>query len=400
MGHYIAANGLAVFGAGTIAGGIVNPALILGQAGQASVGATQGAGKFNVMQSADGAAGGMRIYNTLNGFIDLYQTTGFIFVLNNNSASNSLFVSPTTGYVTVGASVSGVYRLAIAQATEATDQGIGFVFGGGVGHMRLVNTGSLVITSAGTAVQLEHGVANFAPVTTGGATLGRAGLAWGACTVAALTATTLTATTGAFSGAVSTVGLTGTTGTFSGAVSMAGLTATTGSFSSTLVVTGLFTMNGGLSATGNIFPTTDNTAAVGTITNRFAQVICVNGYKPGGGTWTDSSDDRVKDLSKFHPYTSGLDEILKLEPTYYQFNGTYGHQGFKGKDYVGLRAQATQKVAPDLVDTMMAPKNPGDPEEEILTLDMSNFPYKAINAFKELQARIEALEAQLKDRSN
>ncbi len=63
----------------------------------------------------------------------------------------------------------------------------------------------------------------------------------------AVSMTALTATTGTFSGAVSMTALTATTGTFSGAVSMTALTATTGTFSGAVSMTALTATTGGFS---------------------------------------------------------------------------------------------------------------------------------------------------------
>jgi hypothetical protein len=188
-------------------------------------------------------------------------------------------------------------------------------------------------------------------------------------------------------------GLIATTGTFSGAVSAASygaVSATTGIFSSTLTVGGGTTLNADAS-TRNILPAADNTYVLGSAALKWLNIVVLDGFKPGGGSWTATSDDRAKMKTKFRAYTTGLDTLLQLHPTYYTYNGDYGTP--RGKEFVGLSAQETQTVAPELVGSWKVPKNHGDPEEDVLTIDSSNIPYMLINAVKELAGRVSKLEA-------
>ena len=43
--------------------------------------------------------------------------------------------------------------------------------------------------------------------------------------------------------------------------------------------------------------------------------------KPGGGSWTNSSDARLKNI--LGEYTRGLDELRRLRPIRYRYNGEF-----------------------------------------------------------------------------
>lgn len=165
---------------------------------------------------------------------------------------------------------------------------------------------------------------------------------------------------------------------------MTALTATTGTFS------GLLTLNGD-AVTHNINPAADNTYVLGNASAKWLNIVVQDGFKPGGGAWSATSDDRTKMSTKFRPYDRGLKEVLALEPVYYTYNGDYSTP--RGQEYVGLSAQAAQKIAPDLVGSIKAAKKPGAKEEDILTINPSNLTYMLILAVQELAARIEDLES-------
>ena len=70
-------------------------------------------------------------------------------------------------------------------------------------------------------------------------------------------------------------------------------------------------------------------------------------YKPGGGTWTNSSDARLKDITG--PYERGLAEIAALQPVRYHYavGNARGHD--PEPEYVGFIAQQAQAVFPEAV---------------------------------------------------
>lgn len=107
-------------------------------------------------------------------------------------------------------------------------------------------------------------------------------------------------------------------------------------------------------------------------------------------TWSQASDARIKKDIK--AYKEGLDKIIQLKPIIYKYNGKGGSFD-DGKDYIGLLAQDLQKVAPEMVFSKLVKLNPADEKEiELLNYDFHNVLFMFINAFKELNARVEKLE--------
>ena len=85
-------------------------------------------------------------------------------------------------------------------------------------------------------------------------------------------------------------------------------------------------------------------------------IIPVNGLKPGGGPWGDSSDARIK--NQHGSYDSGLEAIVALQPVRYSFKGNDGAPGEDSAhkqvaenaiEYIGLIAQDTETAMPEMV---------------------------------------------------
>lgn len=118
-----------------------------------------------------------------------------------------------------------------------------------------------------------------------------------------------------------------------------------------------------------------------------------NAAKPGGGTWTATSDSRVKTVNG--AYVKGLSDVCKLDPIKFQYNGKGGHVA-DGKEYVGLIAQDVEPIFPEMISRRNEKLNPEDEEEtSILMLDNSSLIYALVNCVKELNAKIVSLEAKL-----
>ena len=111
-------------------------------------------------------------------------------------------------------------------------------------------------------------------------------------------------------------------------------------------------------------------------------------YKSGGGAWAATSDERVK--RDIEPYRSGLEEVCRLDPVSFAYNGKGGTND-DGKRYVGLIAQMARRAMPSLVHDL-----PGEFEGKLdgqLGTDTSELIFTLINAVKELSARVAELEA-------
>ena len=120
-------------------------------------------------------------------------------------------------------------------------------------------------------------------------------------------------------------------------------------------------------------------------------VFHVNGRATSSysSTFTVTSDERLKD--NILDYDKGLAEILQVKPKSYTFNGKANT--VEGVESIGVLAQEIKDVFPETIGTVNKRLNPTDEEEtELYTVDISPVTYALINAIKELNAKIEALE--------
>jgi hypothetical protein len=146
--------------------------------------------------------------------------------------------------------------------------------------------------------------------------------------------------------------------------------------------------------------TSDNNAYHSSVSHNFqgaggtpsqATINSTNCYKPGGGTWADISDERLK--HNVEDYKRGLDALAGLRPVTYQFNGK-GDTADDGRVFTGLIAQEVREVMPEMVGTRRGRLNKDDEEEtDLLTLDATSLIYALLNAVRELSAKVAALEA-------
>jgi hypothetical protein len=110
--------------------------------------------------------------------------------------------------------------------------------------------------------------------------------------------------------------------------------------------------------------------------------------KPGGGSWTDSSDARIK--QNVENYTSGLDVVLGLRPVTYNF--TEETERDTSILYTGLIAQECEQAMPEMVTT--APGKVGTLEfDDMRTLDTSALIYALVNAVREVHEKVQTLLA-------
>jgi hypothetical protein len=116
-----------------------------------------------------------------------------------------------------------------------------------------------------------------------------------------------------------------------------------------------------------------------------------DGYKPGGGPWTDSSDARIKTV--VGDYSRGLPAIKQLLPVRYSFKGNDAKHAADGKEHIGLVAQTVETVMPEMVTTTTGSID-GKPVTDLRMLDSNALVFALVNCVQELSQRIEALEAQ------
>ncbi len=125
---------------------------------------------------------------------------------------------------------------------------------------------------------------------------------------------------------------------------------------------------------------------VGIGTENPSYLLEVNGTaaKPGGGSWTATSDRRLKkDISD---YKEGLKKVLAISPVNFRYNKFSGYD--TKKEHIGVIAQELLEVAPYMVSTFEKD------EEEYLQVDNSAMTYMLINAVKELHQENQNLKAE------
>ncbi|MBN2307269.1 tail fiber domain-containing protein [Candidatus Peregrinibacteria bacterium] len=107
--------------------------------------------------------------------------------------------------------------------------------------------------------------------------------------------------------------------------------------------------------------------------------------KIGGGTWTNSSDARLKDVHG--AYEKGLADILGLKPVTFNYKKD-NPKGLPSNDeYIGFIAQDVEPIFPEAIST---------DDDGYLQFDMHSINVAAINAIKQLKAEKDAEIAELK----
>ena len=116
-------------------------------------------------------------------------------------------------------------------------------------------------------------------------------------------------------------------------------------------------------------------------------------YKPGGGTWTATSDARIKNI--ITEYEPGLDEIIQLNPVIYTYKGNDGDVHKRDAEahtpFVGLVAQELEEVFPDMVSEGDGIID-GVAVTDLRKIDTSALIYALVNAVKALKQQIDELK--------
>jgi hypothetical protein len=125
---------------------------------------------------------------------------------------------------------------------------------------------------------------------------------------------------------------------------------------------------------------------VGIATATPDQTLTVNGgaSKPGGGSWSVFSDERLKNMKG--SFNSGLSAVMQLQPLRYEYK-TDNALGLKSPgEHIGFGAQALQRVIPEAVSRSSSGY-----------LQVNNDPiiWTMLNAIKEQQKEIEQLKGEV-----
>jgi hypothetical protein len=131
---------------------------------------------------------------------------------------------------------------------------------------------------------------------------------------------------------------------------------------------------------------------IGTSPSYQLHVSTDSAAKPTTNTWTISSDARIK--TNIQPYTKGLAEICQVAPVTYDYNGKGGIAA--GPGGVSILAQELQTIFPECVGSYRGKLEEADEEEtDILNYNGHAITFALINAIKQLNTKVESLEAQI-----
>ena len=134
---------------------------------------------------------------------------------------------------------------------------------------------------------------------------------------------------------------------------------------------------------------TTGNVGIGTTTPSYKLEVNGSAGKAGGGSWTNSSDLRLKDV--LGSYQKGLSEILALNPIKF----TYKKDNARNLDsetlQIGFVAQEVQPVFPEAVSTG---------EDGYLDFNMHAINVALVKAIQEQQSQIEELKARIETLEN
>jgi hypothetical protein len=138
---------------------------------------------------------------------------------------------------------------------------------------------------------------------------------------------------------------------------------------------------------------------IGTTSPQYQLQLSTNSAaKPTSSAWTVVSDERVK--TNIRPYETGLQELLQIEPKLFDYNGKAGFDATT-KNNIGVIAQDIKDIMPETVKKYNAKLNEEDEEDtELYNFDSHALTFALINSVKELNAKIENLEAEIQKLKN
>jgi hypothetical protein len=115
-------------------------------------------------------------------------------------------------------------------------------------------------------------------------------------------------------------------------------------------------------------------------------------YKPGGGSWSASSDIRLKE--NIRDYEKGSAELMQVRVREWEHNGKGGLQaGSKG---IGFVASEIESILPDTVHTYKGKLNPEDEQEtDIKAVNPTEITWLLVKTVQEQQATIQSLTARI-----
>jgi len=133
------------------------------------------------------------------------------------------------------------------------------------------------------------------------------------------------------------------------------------------------------------FATNGALAAIIGNTGNF-QIIGGTAYKPGGGSWTPTSDIRLKDVHDNYAY--GLEAIMQIDPFWFNYKEGNPHGYDAGVTYAGVSAQALKEVIPEAVT---------EDDFGYYAINPDLIHWASVNAIKELKTENDELKSEIED---
>jgi len=127
--------------------------------------------------------------------------------------------------------------------------------------------------------------------------------------------------------------------------------------------------------------------SVGILTNSIADYeLVVNGEatKTGGGSWSNSSDLRLKDI--LGNYIRGLNDIIRLQPIRFKYKADNPRKLPSDEEQIGFIAQEVQETFPEAVNKST---------DGYLDFNIHSVNAALVNAVKELKAENDLLKERL-----
>jgi hypothetical protein len=139
------------------------------------------------------------------------------------------------------------------------------------------------------------------------------------------------------------------------------------------------------SATDRITITATGNVGIGTAAPTDLLSVNGNASKPGGGSWSVFSDERLKNIKG--AFTSGLNVVMRLQPVRYEYkpNNALGIQSSGA--HIGFGAKSVQQIIPEAVSQT---------ESGYLVVNNDPIMWAMLNAIKEQQQEIEKLKTEVR----
>ncbi len=137
--------------------------------------------------------------------------------------------------------------------------------------------------------------------------------------------------------------------------------------------------------TTKLFVESAGNVGIGTLSPSYKLEVNGSAGKPGGGSWSNSSDIRLKNV--LGNYSRGLKDIKKLQPVKFKYKINNPRNLPSDEEYVGFIAQEVKKVFPEAISKG---------KDGYLDFNMHSINVAMVNAVKELASENKNLLSKVK----